>query len=122
MKRITLWKQKLRKYTITLWAAIATTIVLPMTVFAEGDSANYIQESELWKSLMKMLQDAGIVMLIAAPILCGILIGIFALIEGANSEPHDKEKWKKNKKTVLIVLIWVFAASGVVAIIGSYFK
>lgn len=122
MKRITLWKQKLRKYTIALWAAIATTIVLPMTVFAEGDGTNYIQESDLWKDLMKMLQDVGVVMLIAAPIICGILIGIFSLIEGANTEPHDKEKWKKNKKTVLIVLIWVFGSSGAVAIIGSYFK
>lgn len=113
-------KNKLKKSLFIFIGTCMAALSNATTVFATG--GNPITDSVPFKGMMKLLNDSGIALLIIAPIVCGILIGVFALIQGVQSEPHDKEKWAKNKKTVFIVLIWVFAASGLVSIIGGYFS
>lgn len=109
------------KLILSLYTALVAATFLSPTVYAEG-GGDAIQSSQLFTGLMKLLNDTSTALLIGAPILCGILIGVFAVIQGMQTEPHDKEKWAKNKKTVLIVLIWVFGATSLVAIVTSYFK
>lgn len=114
-------KNKLKKSLFIFIGTCMAALSSASPVFATG-GGNPITDSVPFKGMMKLLNDAGIALLIIAPIVCGLLIGVFALIQGVQSEPHDKEKWTKNKKTVFIVLIWVFAASGLVSIVGGYFS
>ncbi len=112
-------QKKIKRTGLLLSILIANLTMFPLSVFAEE---NAITSSSIFKGLMKMLTDGGVALLIIAPIVCGLLFGIFSLIQGMSTESHDKEKWGKNKKTVLIVLAFVFSSSAIVAIIAGYFK
>ncbi len=93
------------------------------SVFAEetGGGGNPITDSAPFKGAVKLFNDASLALLIIAPIVCGLLIGAFSIVMGLQSEDHDKLKWKNNRKTVVIVLIWVFSASAVIKLITHYF-
>lgn len=107
----------LKRLFFCLPVTLGAAALMPMSVAAAGA----LQESDVYKGLMDLLKDVSLVIMIAAPILGAILIGYCSIMLGANSEPHDKEKWSKNRKTVIIAMAWVFGAGSIVGIISSYF-
>lgn len=115
------FKQISAKIAITLTATITAVTLLSPTVWAEG-GGNAITDSVPFKGMMKMLSDGSVAMLLIAPIGIGILIGICSLAMAASTEPHDKERWGKNRKTSIITVVWVFGASAIVALVTSYFQ
>lgn len=125
--QITLLCGKIRGYKRKLM--ISFSVVLGMLsaypVFATNPTnsgGNAITQSTLFVGLMKLLQDASVALLVIAPIAGGVLITIFSLMISFNSEQHEKEKWSKNRKMVIITLIIVFSVSGIVSLISSYFN
>ncbi|MEG0894492.1 MAG: hypothetical protein RSE93_02175 [Oscillospiraceae bacterium] len=102
-----------------LISMLTLSFFISSPLFADG--GNPITESDIFKGVMKLLKDGGIGLMIAAPIICGILIGAFSIAKGTSAEEHDKQKWDKNRKTAIITLIWVLGASSIVTIIGAYF-
>lgn len=115
-------KQKLLLAITSLQAAL---LMSPMRAFAEdvtGGGGNAITDSTVFKGAIKLLTDASTALLIISPIICGILIAGFSVAMSVTAETHDKEKWNKNRKVVIITLAWVFGSSAIVAIVTSYFK
>lgn len=112
-------QEKIKKSSITFALTLTATVLFPVSVFAEG---NAITQSTPFKGIMKLLTDLDVALLIIAPIACGVLIGVFSLKQGFETEQHDKEKWDKNKKNVLTVLWWILGASGLVTLVAGYFK
>lgn len=94
-----------------------------LNVFAEETGTgggNHVTESSVFKGLLNMCKDCTFALACATPIICGLLIGLFSLLAGINSEEHDQLKWKKCRKVTIHVLIWVFSSSAIVTIITSY--
>lgn len=103
-----------------IMALAVTNSFINTTVYAQGGNA--ITESTIFKGAAKMLTDAGVAALIIVPSLALILIIFYSAAQGASPETHDKEKWKKNRNSVLFVLAWIFGASALITIISSYFQ
>lgn len=91
------------------------------TVYA-AEGGNPLMDSAPIKGLFNFLKDAGLVLMAVSVLLGAVLIGVFSLIQAGCHEPHDKEKWGKNRKTVIISMCWVFGASSVMTLISTYLK
>lgn len=108
------------RFFILICTASTGFLLTSTPVFATG--GNFLMESAPVKGIIQFLNDASTALLFIAPILGGLLIALFSMIMGAQQEPHDKVKWGKNRKTVIVALIWVFSASAVITLITSYIK
>lgn len=112
MKKIHAWR-----LAVTL---AVSGFLMNTSVYATGGNA--ITESTIFKGIAKMLTDAGVGALVIVPSLALILIVFYSIAQGISSEAHDKEKWKKNRNSVLFILGWIFGASAIVTVISSYFQ
>ncbi|WMJ24297.1 hypothetical protein RBG61_06430 [Paludicola sp. MB14-C6] len=123
MKKFT-WQKKLYNRKNKLKKAVTSLSVVTLIAFTFAPSvfANAVTESKIFKGFMDMTSDIMVALLIIAPIVCGLLWAIFALIKSWQTEPHDKEKWSKAQKITIVTLISVFGASSIIAIVTSYFK
>lgn len=113
----------LKKVSVAVACSMVTLFLSSLPVFAAtGGESNPITSSSLFTGLMKLLNDAGVAIMIISPIACGILIAVFALIRNASQNDQDKEKYKKWMHASWVTLLWVFGASSICTIIGAYFK
>lgn len=82
---------------------------------------NPITDSALFKAIENMIKDLTSAAMVLGPLICIVLVIFFSLRVSASSEPHDKEKWSKARKTTLITVGWLFGAAAIINIITTYF-
>ena len=82
--------------------------------------ANDITDSEIYKGIKKMLEDASAALLVLAPIVGALLFGYFSIRKGAADE-MDHKMWDKRKNIVLVSTVSVFIASALISLLTGYF-
>jgi peptidoglycan/LPS O-acetylase OafA/YrhL len=91
-----------------------------ISIAAQADSGNPIQDTVLYTGTMKLLSDATNTLYWLAPAIAILLTGIFALcMKGADEQ--NAPRWKKRIIMVWGCLILILCASTIIKVLQSYY-
>lgn len=79
-----------------------------------------IESSTIFTGTQKLLNDLSKALLIIAPI-AAIICFIYMGIRKMNADEHEAPMWKKRMVSVGVGLVIALCASGIVAIVTSYY-
>ena len=106
-----------KKNKVILMAVILLTVFLltPSAVFAED-----IQSSKIFTGTMKLLEDSGIALMIAAPIAGVPILAYFWARRGAADE-MDQKGWNKRILVALISMVGVELTGVIISVVMYYY-
>lgn len=83
-------------------------------------SAGNLEGSKIITGTKKLLEDLARVLGIFVPIVCGILLIVFAIMK-ASADEQDGPRWKKRMIVVIACLVIGISAGGIITLISSYY-
>ncbi len=108
------------KQSLAIWRAVFTVQCLWLLFSAKMD-AYALQDTQLYKGTMDLINDGLIVLLaVEAVLVVFLLVKELIALQGAAEE--DKPKHKKNIKTILVVGVLAISASGILTAVFSYYQ
>ena len=104
-----------RKFVSLAAILMAVFLLAPDMVLAET-----IQESKIFTGTIKMLNDGTTALMIAAPIVGGLLIAYF-LIRRSAADEMDQKPWNKRVFVALVSVVGVELVSVIINVVTSYY-
>ena len=79
-----------------------------------------LQTSELFTGTQRLLDDLSSGLLLLAPVVCIVLLGIFSIAKGGSNE-MDAVKWGKRQRKVVICLLIAMLSSAIIQLLLRYY-
>lgn len=79
-----------------------------------------LRESVLFTGTQNLLNDLMSILLVLAPIIAIVLLGVFSILKSGSNE-MDAVKWGKRQRNVVICLIVAMLSSTIIKLILKYY-
>lgn len=106
----------MKKFIITINSFMFFVFCFAINTFGSG-----VQSMKLYTGTVALLRDATTALMVIISIVCGLAILFFQIMKGL-ADQQEQQIWGKRTKNAIISGIIGMSASGIVALITSYYS